>query len=185
MKLFSILFILGSLFLGCANRNNERNTLTSRIQYDVTIKSPDQALDWWVQNLEGMTREEFVKDLMEVALSGKVRAYDAFLYTRLSPDLVRRIGSRTDTIRLQRAEPPYNYYDTVVSRSMSIHDITRIRFLEEWQVNPMNMQITKKVLGIAPMLENYDETGTFRGYQPMFWIFYDNRYPAALQGKIL
>jgi len=142
-------------------------------------------MDWWVQNLEGMKREEFIKDFLEAAFSGKVPAYDAFSYTRLNPNQIRGIGSRNDTIRLQRTEPPYGYYDTVVSKSMSIHDITRLRFIEEWQVNPENMLITKKVLGIAPMLENYDETGAFRGYQPMFWIFYDSRYPDALQGKIL
>jgi hypothetical protein len=35
------------------------------------------------------------------------------------------------------------------------------------------------------MLENYDETGNLRGYQPMFWIFFDDAYPGPLQRKAL
>jgi hypothetical protein len=180
-----VVIILVLATAACSEPDAELSTITQRIQYDVTIKSPDPGLDWWVQNIEGMRREALVNDLLEAAYKGKIRAYDPFLLSKLSPDQVQSIGSRNDTIRIQRPEPPYEYFDTVITQRLNIHDITRLRFLEEWNLNEKNMKISKEVHGIAPMLESYDKNGILRGYQPMFWIFFDQKYPAALEGRVL
>jgi len=180
-----VLIILVLIKASCSGLEKDQSTITQRIQYDVTIKSPDPDLDWWVQNIEGMRRETLINDLLEVAYQGKVNAYDPFLLSKMHPEQVQSIGSRSDTFRLQRPEPPYEYYDTVINQRLSIHEITRIRFLEEWNLNRKNMKISKEVLGIAPMLESYDKNGVLRGYQPMFWIFFDQKYPAALKGRVL
>jgi hypothetical protein len=171
--------------VSCRQKSGDEWTITQRIQYDVSIKSPDPNLEWWVQNIEGMNRESFISDLLEAAYNGDIETWDPFLLTQTGSDQIKRIGSRSDTMRLQRTQAPYTYYDTVIIKEISIHDITRIRFLEEWKQNKQNKQIKKEVLGIAPMLENYDETGNLRGYQPMFWIFFDDAYPGPLQRKAL
>lgn len=183
----SILFLIsiGLIVQSCRQIQENTQTITQRIQYDVTIKSPDPDLEWWVQNIEGMNREAFVTDLLEATHKGTVKTYDPFLLSAISPDQISRIGRRTDTLRMQLPVPPYSFYDTVINVELSIHDITRIRFLEEWKLNPKNMQVHKEVLGIAPLLESYDENGFLRGYQPMFWIFFDDDYPGKLRGKVL
>lgn len=181
----SVLCILLLFQFACKQSEKDEWTVTHRIQYDVTIKSPDSGFDWWVQNIEGMNRESFVSSLLEAAYKGEVKTHDAFNYTAVDPAQVRNIGRRTDTLRIQHPEPPYTYYDTVIVRELSIHDVTRIRFLEEWQMNKKSMQISKEVLGIAPLLESYDEEGRLRGYQPMFWFFFNKDYPEALMGKVL
>lgn len=184
--LISAVIFTGLITLSaCQRKKDDLHSVTQRIQYDVTIKSPDPNLDWWVQNIEGMNREAFVSDLIAAAYKGEVTTYDPFLLSKLEPGQISRIGSRSDTLRIQMSEPPYTYYDTVINVELSIHDITRIRFLEEWQQNPESRQVHKKVLGIAPLLESYDEEGILRGYQPMFWIFFDDAYPRKLQGKVL
>lgn len=184
--LLAATFFAGLITLSaCQPGKDDSRSITQRIQYDVNIKSPDPNFDWWVQNIEGMNREAFVSDLLKAAYKGEVTTYDPFLLSKLEPDQISRIGRRIDTLRMQKPVPPYNFYDTIINVELSIHDITRIRFLEEWKLNKRNMQINKEVLGMAPLLENYDESGNLRGFQPMFWIFFDKKYPEALRGSVL
>ncbi len=179
-----MLVVVTIAFAACSPKRIDTESITQRIQYDVSIKSPDAGYDWWVNNIEGKNREALINDLMQAAYNGKVKTFDAFLFTENKPDQVRKIGSFSDTLRVQRSVPPYEFYDTVVTRELSIHDISRLRFLEEWSINPQNMQIHKNVIGIAPLLESYDESGILRGYMPMFWVFFDENYPAALSGRL-
>jgi hypothetical protein len=65
----------------------------------------------------------------------------------------------------------------VIEQKLDPRLITRIRFLEEWSVDKKHFRIVKNVLGIAPLMENYSETGELRGYMPLFWIYIDKRYP--------
>jgi hypothetical protein len=184
--ILAAVFFAGLIALSaCQKRKDDSRSVTQRIQYDVSIKSPDLNFDWWVQNIEGMNREAFISDLLQAAYTGDVTAYDPFLLSKLEPGQISRIGRRSDTLRMQMAVPPYNFYDTIISVELSIHDITRIRFLEEWNLSEKNMQIHKEVLGMAPLLESYDESGNLRGYQPMFWVFFNKDYPQALRGKVL
>ena len=75
--LTSLLFIF--LFYSCNQQNNRSHKLiTERIQYDVDIKSPDPDFDWWVQNIEGSKREQFVRSIIERAHSGEVDVYDYY-----------------------------------------------------------------------------------------------------------
>ncbi len=150
--------------------------ITERIQYDVDIKSPDPDFDWWVQNIEGSKREVFIRQVMEAAYEGKVRTFSYF-NEPLTPRQVREIGFQSDTLTFQRAVPPYDFYDTVVERRINFQDITRFRFLEEWYMDPKSFGITKKVVGIAPVLRRYTENGEWMGYMPLFWIYFDENYP--------
>ncbi len=180
--LFLIITAIMFSLVSCEDKKTE--FITQRIQYDVLIKSPDADMDWWVQNIEGLTRETLIKDLIEAALQGKVQTFDPFSLSLNTAEQVKNIGARYETVRMQRSAEPYEYYDTLILKSLSIHDITKIRFLEEWTLNRKEMKIDKNILGIAPVAENYDESGILRGYMPLFWIFYNDDYPKKLKGTI-
>lgn len=178
----SILIIISALFFYSCKTNTQKkenkNIITKRIQYDVNIKSPDVDFDWWVQNIEGQDRENFVKKIISAAYSGKVKTYDACFNTPLSVDQVRAIENYSDTVTLQRSYSPYEEYDTIIGHQINLNQITRIRFLEEWYFEENKYEVKKKVLGIAPMIKKYNEEGVFRGYMPLFWIYFDKDYPA-------
>ncbi len=178
MKPFHI--ALGCLFcftvISCRHSEKDLFVVTDRIQYDVDIKSPDPDFDWWVQNIEGSRREVFIRQVMEAAYAGKVRAYSYF-NEPLTPQQVKEIGFRADTLTFQRAEPPYDFYDTIVEQRINLQDITRFRFLEAWYMDPASCAVSKKVIGMAPIIRNYGETGELRGYMPLFWIYFDENYP--------
>ncbi len=160
----------------------QKELVTERIQYDVIIKSPDPEWDWWVQNLEGPKREQFVRNILESAYAGKVKAYDYFNQP-LTPEEVKAIGNGTDTLLGTSPDPPYNDTTIIVQHHLDMSKITRVRFLEEWRMDPDNLSTEKKVLGIAPIMEVFNDDGSHRGYMPLFWVYLDTEYPGKLPKK--
>lgn len=170
-----------SLLSACKNGSDTANNIvTKRIQYDVTIKSPDPDMEWWQQNIEGANREKLLGDIFRQVSGGKVKAYDFYSCKPLSVEDIDRLLKRTDSISIQSPMPPYELIDTVLVKEIRMGDITKLRFLEEWAMDAKTLFIQKKVAGICPMLEKHTETGELLGYQPLFWVFFDEKFPAEL-----
>ncbi len=173
MKKYILFFIL-ILMLGACNQKKTGELITEKIQYDVIIKPDNLDNDWWVNNLEGSKREKFVLALMDDALNHKVEVYDFFTGEKLAYERIERIKGQRDTILFQKSEPPYSDTLMVVDHNIEYRDITKVRFLESWSYNGNDIRtMEKKIIAIAPMIENYDEEGNFRGYEPLFWIYTD------------
>ena len=168
--------------MSCNSVKNKKNLVTERIQYDVTIKTPDPEWDWWIQNLEGSKREGFVKAILNAAYSGKVKAYDYF-NKPLTIAEVKAIGNRTDTVFSTSPNPPYNDSTIVVKQELDINKINKVRFLEEWYMDENSLVFEKKILGIAPIIEVHNDDGSLRGYMPLFWVYLDKEYPGKFSAK--
>ena len=160
--------------------DKNKKLLTERIQYDVIIKTPDPAFDWWVQNIEGSKRESFVKTFLDLAGSGKVKVYDYF-NEPLTPEQVKAMRSKTDTVRIIDEENSNSIRDTIVKDELNIQEVTKVRFLEEWYFDEKKLGFDKKVVGVMLMRENYGDSLELRGYSPLFWIYFDDAYPAKLK----
>jgi hypothetical protein len=170
--LFVATLILITLLAGSCN--SKKDILAEKIQYDVPIVGGDAQLDWWINNIEGSKREPFVKRIMEAAEKGEVRIYDYF-NKPLTPGQIQAITTDTIYRTLTRTYPPYEEFDTMTVESVSWHDINKIRFLEEWNWDPQTLEITKKVLGIGPVVTR--EYGGEKVNQLLFWIYFDDRLP--------
>jgi hypothetical protein len=157
--------------------------VTKRIQYDVSIRNDDPEMDWWVQNIEGSDREKLVKDIIQQVTAGEVKAYDFLTGKPFSADEIKGLMKRVDTISVERSTPPYDLVDTLLVTEIRLSDITRLRFLEEWSMNEKTLAFTKKVAAICPMVERHTDSGELRGYRPLFWVFFDEKYPAEFQIK--
>ena len=165
-------FFIGIAFLiliSCEPKQN-KTLITKKIQYDVSIKSPNPAYDSWIQNIEQSQREQFVNGLLDAAYSGRIPAYDYFNKPMSVEDL-NKIGKDTTYRTLTRNSPPYQEYDTIIVSKIEISDIHKIRFLEEWSMDEQNLVFDKKVIGIAPVVDKFDDEGNFMGLLPMFWIY--------------
>lgn len=182
---FTALMLLSvTLFTSCnRDENKEKNIVTQRIQYDVLIRNTEPDMDWWVQNIEGSNREMLVKNIIKQVTEGKVKAYDFLSYTPFTTDEIKTMMKRIDSISVERSTPPYDLVDTVMISEIRLSEIVKLRFLEEWSMNEKTLAFTKKVAGICPMAERLTETGEVRGYKPLFWVFFDDKYPAELQLK--
>jgi hypothetical protein len=183
MKKFVLgLFIFTELFLLSSCKNSAdmdgSTVITERIQYPVFIKSPyPEETDWWVENLEGAKREEFVNILLDAAFEGKVKVYDYLDNTLLTKSQIDNIAFRIDTMRILQSSPPYEELDTVIVQKIDRKDIHRITFLEEWRFDKDKFNMEKKVVGIAPALTVYGDSAIIKGFKPLFWIYLDEKYP--------
>jgi hypothetical protein len=170
------------LLAACGRKSGDESSMvTRRIQYDVSIKSPDPDFDWWVQNIEGSNREQLVNNIIQSATEGKVKAYDFISSRLLSVTDIKGILRRVDTVAFESPDPPHNMVDTVLVHEVALRDITRLRFLEEWYMDKTSLAFTKKVVGICPMVESYTDSGDLKGYKPLFWVFFDDKYPGDFQ----
>jgi hypothetical protein len=59
---------------------------------------------------------------------------------------------------------------------VTYHDITKIRFLEEWTWKPGTVEIEKNVIAIGPVVQREIAGQSFT--QLLFWIYLDDSYPA-------
>jgi len=177
MKIFpnpTILFVCAILLSACSTSHDE--PITERIVYDVTLKNTDPNADWWDNSLPGPYREKLINKMMDDATSGKVAVFSG-IGKKLTDNDIKNLGKETIIATFQRAFPPYDFYDTIISQELELRDITRIRFLEEWFYDKDNMLIEKKILGMAPMVESYDPEGNLRGYEALFWVYKDEKVP--------
>jgi len=171
MRNYLLLILVLLLSFSCTRKQNDV-PVTEKIQYDVSIKNGNPDIDWWIDNIEGSYRDKLVSMLLTNALNGEIDVYDYFTNNKLTDNELAYIRGRTDTILLQSPDPPYNDTTMIVEQKLEYNDITRVRFLEEWTYDGNDVRtMEKNIIAIAPLLENYDENGNFRGYQPLFWIY--------------
>jgi hypothetical protein len=170
--------------IGCSRENKDsRQLITDRIQYDVNLKNSDSTADWWIQNMDGRSREAFINMVLEKAYSGTYKTYTFFDHLPLSAEQVKAIGNRTDTLSIQRSTPPYDLYDTIMRTELRKSEILKVRFIEAWYWNEDTKQFEKEVTGICPLLDNYAPSGEYRGTQPLFWIALNDKFPFGEAGK--
>lgn len=180
MKRIQNIFLLTViLVVGLSCQQAKKEIIANRIQYDVNIKSPDPDYDWWIQNLPGPQRDKLVSTILDGALSGKFRAYDYF-NNPITPLEVGMVLSDTTFLTLINQDPPYGEKDTIIIHNILKEDILRLRFLEEWKMNPEDLSIDKRILGIAPIAKRFDSMGIER-WQPLFWIYTDKDFIEKLK----
>jgi predicted metal-binding protein len=167
-KTFILIAIVVLFGFGCEPDADDR--ITEKIIYDVQIKNTDANSDWWKNNLPGPARDKLVKSLMDGAKSGDVIVRDEN-GTAINSEEAANIGIEIASMTFQHPEPPYNSFDTIARSEIDYRDITRIRFMEEWYFDDRHFLINKKIIAIAPVVENYGPDGKFRGYEALFWVF--------------
>lgn len=60
----------------------------------------------------------------------------------------------------------------IVTNELNYEDIKRFRIKEVWYFDEQRSVMNVRILGIAPMLEVFDDQGNFRYERPLFWVYY-------------
>lgn len=123
------------------------------------------------------------KNLMDVFVDaireGSLTAYgfedDEFTMPITWDKVEARGGARTDTMQMTRDYPPYDPFDTVITRSFSADKVIAFSIKEDWFFDKQRSVMDVRIIGIAPLMFAVDETGNIRegNYKiPLFWIYY-------------
>jgi gliding motility associated protien GldN len=116
----------------------------------------------------------FFTILMEAAEAGEITVYsteDDKFSIPLTPDEVASMGASVDTIA---TVDPETYEETfqVVRNEVDPSDVKRFRLKEIWFFDEETSTMQVRILGIAPLIEEFDDNGNFKYERPMFWVYY-------------
>lgn len=124
-------------------------------------------------------RKSLVDVIMDAVSEGSLTAYSAVDDEFTAPVTLKEIesrgGARTDTMQMSRPDPPYDSYDTVITRDFSRDKVIGYRIKEDWFFDRQRSVIEVRIIGIAPMILATNEAGEAReGNQkiPLFWLYY-------------
>lgn len=134
-------------------------------------------------------RKSFMSVVMDALKEGSLIAYEASQYndeflTPISPVTLLQSLTKVDSIKLQRPYPPYDEYDTIKVTEFHTYDVTRIRIKEDWFFDKQRSMMDVRIIGICPILEQFDENNEFKGYRPLFWIYYPDIRPLLAKSEV-
>ena len=116
------------------------------------------------------------------AMNGDLTAYDnsvidgdQFLEV-LATDEVGKIGNSVDTtwqinaITLEDEE-------VIINNELEWDKIVKYKIKEDWFFDEETSTFQVRIIGIAPVLETFDQDGNFLGDETMYWIYYPDLRP--------
>ena len=123
------------------------------------------------QNLFDVIRDALLVEGSLVAYSaGPLGEDDEFTFP-LSADSIRKILNPVTLVK------QYDDYGEVIgtvpqTNELASDKVTRYRIKEDWIWDRQRSERYVRILGIAPMMEDFDVDGNSIGFRPLFWLFY-------------
>lgn len=122
-------------------------------------------------NLFDVIRDGLLIEGSLVAYStGPVGDEDEFTIP-LSPDSIRKILNPIERIDEWDEFGEKIGFKEIITPIES-DKITRYRLKEDWIWDRQRSERYVRIIGIAPMIEDYDTDGESMGYMPLFWLYY-------------
>lgn len=124
-------------------------------------------------------RKNLIDVVMDAITEGSLTAYgyqdDQFTLPITLKEIESRGGARTDTTKMQRPDPPYDEFDTVIVKEFSRDNVIGYRVKEDWFFDKQRSVMDVRIIGIAPLIYDRDEFGNVREgniKKPLFWVYY-------------
>ena len=118
-------------------------------------------------------RQNLATCLLNALCSGEAVAYspvdDEFSIQLTRSEIIGSTSSN-DTIYIE------NEFGTTVPQlivnSFEPSSVKRIRLKEDWIFHNGRSALEKRIIGICPVMEKFDENGEYKGEMPLFWIYF-------------
>lgn len=123
--------------------------------------------------------------LWDAILAGEITAYGYETGTDNFEELIPMTANQievelSDTTVLETADPndPNSTISKKVITGFSPQDVYRLRIKEDWIFDKQRSELQVRIVGICPVKEDRDPiTGDFRGYKPLFWLYFPEIRP--------
>lgn len=129
----------------------------------------------------------FIDILLEAVKSGQVPAFssndDEFKAPMTATEALSMAGSTTDTVWVPDPVNPDILTPTVVTKEFDFDKVNRYRVKEVWYFNKQTSTMMVRVMGIAPIVDDYDEWGNFRGTKAIFWVYFPSLRPLLVKNE--
>ena len=114
----------------------------------------------------------FFQILIQAAENGDIKIFREDNFKKfLTGEELDKLLHRVDTVVVM---DPETYVETLQIRKSDIdfNDIKTYRVKEMWYFNKQTSRLECRVLGLAPIKDEYDDAGNLKYTLPMFWIYY-------------
>jgi len=119
-------------------------------------------------------KQPFFSILTSAIERGELQAYsvedDAFSIPLHNQD-VEKMLYQIDTVLITNPETLVEEYQ-IIKNDINPDDIKRYRLKEIWFFDSKRGKLDVRILGIAPLKEEYDDNGNFKYERPLFWVYY-------------
>lgn len=129
---------------------------------------------------ETKDRKNLISTLMDAVKEGSLTAYDPqddeFTLPMTATEFSKVGGADSISIKVTRADPPYDEIDSTVFRPFNPDDVVQYRLKEEWFFDRQRSVMDCRIIGICPMTLARDQDGNLiEGGQKklLFWVYFD------------
>jgi len=129
------------------------------------------------------------RNLMTVLLDGlrenQIKAYDSdqLSVQKTYEELMASLQS-TDSVSMWRDYPPYEQYDTVITKDFKPEDVMMFRLREFWVFDKQRSVMECRIMAICPVIILYDDDGEFKGTKPLFWVYFPEARKILAQNEV-
>ncbi len=126
----------------------------------------------------GYPQKPLIQILHEAAKRGDITVYDPAVQ---DADQFKKVLSQADVIKTgcsvdtnMQIDPanPDREVEVVTKNELSWDRIKKFRIKEVWYFDTKLSAMQVRIIGIAPVMEDYDANGNYRGDMTMYWIPY-------------
>lgn len=126
----------------------------------------------------GYPQKPLIQILHEAAKRGDITVYDPAVE---DADQFKKVMARADVIKTGCSidtsmqidpENPDREIEVISKNELSWDRIKKFRIKEVWYFDTKLSAMQVRIIGIAPVMEDYDANGNYRGDMTMYWIPY-------------
>ncbi len=130
----------------------------------------------------------FMQIILDGLKEGSITAYDIsptdeFNTPLTYADIISRLNS-VDSSQQQRAEPPYDFYDTVIVKQFNAIDVKQILIKEDWFFDKQRSVQDVRIIGICPIIDALDDKGEYKGPKRLFWLYFPEARPLFAKTEV-
>jgi gliding motility associated protien GldN len=118
----------------------------------------------------------FFEIIHEAAKKGEIVAYSSEddKFSKVIPvDDVKKVGVSIDTLSMMD-EVSGDYIRKEVINDLDYENVKQLRVKEVWYFDKKTASIQVRIIGIAPLIDEYDDNGNFKYTRPLYWVYYPN-----------
>lgn len=134
-------------------------------------------------NLNDSAKTAYFDELVKSVIDKKINAYN-FFFNPLEEADMKVLKGYADT--LSDFDENNNPVKTVIEHKISAKEFGRIKFAERWEYSAYPFVFRKTVMALNPSVIVIDpQYDVVKGFKPLFWTVYDEKYLQEMKGKIL
>jgi len=128
-----------------------------------------------------------VNILRIAAMEGRITVYDPIddeFTTVMTPEEVGKLGvGEPETLMVYN--PLTNTEEPQITKpEFDPQKVTKFRIKEDWIFDEETSTMVVRIIGIAPIMEEYNPDGSFRGDKVLFWAYYPELRPVLATVKV-